>query len=105
VASVPALALALLCSMAARVWLTDGAWPRQDQPDPKDLGLHNTVTVWFIVGSLAAVVLVPLGSLVTLARGRRPVSPWPLTVAVGLFALLFLVLWADLGGLGDWIAD
>lgn len=104
-AAIPGGALALLLSMAVRVRLADGRWPSQDQPDPKDLGLHNTLTVFLIVASFAAVVLVPLGSLAAFAAGRRRLSLGPLAAAVGLFAILFVVLWADVAGLGDWIAD
>ncbi len=104
-AAIPWLALLLLASMALRVRLADGAWPSQNQPDPKELGIHNTITVVAILASFAVALLVPLGALVAFSTGHRPVPVRPPVVAVVGFAAVLLVLWADVGGLGDWLAD
>lgn len=105
-ASVPTVALGLLLSMAVRVRLQDGVWPVRNQPDPKDLGIHNTVTLLAILGSFVVVLLVPVLSLVAYFTGpkrRVPASP-PLVAIVG-FAVLVVVLVTNVGGLGDWFAD
>ncbi len=104
-ASVPTAALLLLLSMALRVWVGDGVWPQRNAPDPKDLGIHNTITVVTILGSFAAVLLVPVFALIStrFSRGRTPLGP--LLLGLTGFAVLFVVLRADLAGLGDWIGD
>lgn len=102
---VPAAALALLVSMAVRVRLADGLWPVRNQPDPKELGIHNTVTVAAILASFVVVLLVPLLALAGHFLGRRRVPVAPPLVAVAGLAILFVVLAADIGGLGDWIGD
>lgn len=102
---VPLTALGLLLSMAVRVQLQDGAWPARNQPDPKDLGLHNTVTVVAILVSFIAVLAVPLIALAAHFLGRRRVPVVPPVLAVVSLAALLLVLVADIAGLGDWIGD
>ena len=104
-AALPTAALGLLLSMAVRVRLDWGAWPVRNQPDPKDLGLHNTITVAAILGSFAAVVVVPLLALAGSVLGRRRAPVWPPVLAVAGFVLLVVVVRGDLGGLGQWIAD
>lgn len=105
VGSVPVVALLLLGSMAVRVRLADGAWPVRNQPDPKDLGFHNTATIVAMLASFLAAVLLPLGTLAAFFSGYRRVPIGPTVLAVVGFAALFLTLRADIGGLGDWIAD
>ena len=103
---VPVAALALLLSMAVRVRLVDGRWPTRNQPDPKDLGFHNTITVLVTLASFVVVLVVPVLALVaSLAghRGRIPVKP-PVVAVAGLAALM-VVLVGDIGGLGTWIGD
>ncbi len=102
---VPVTALGLLLSMAVRVRLEDGVWPVRNQPDPKDLGLHNTVTVAAILLSFVVVLLIPLIALAGHFFGRRPVPIIPPLLAVASLAVLFVILAADIGGLGDWIGD
>jgi hypothetical protein len=102
---VPVAALGLFVSMAVRVRLTDGVWPMRDQPDPKNLGFHNTVTVAAILASFVVVVLVPIIALAGFFLGRRRVAFLPPLVAVAGFAVLFATLAADVGGLGEWIGD
>ncbi len=103
--SIPVGALVLLLSMAVRVWIADGAWPERNLPDPKDLGVHNTITVLTILASFPAAVVVPLLSLARsrFGRGRTPLGP--LLLGVIGFVVLFVVLRADVAGLGDWIGD
>lgn len=105
VSLVPVAALLLLLSMALRVWIADGAWPERNQPDPKDLGIHNTVTVITILASFPAAIVVPILSLAgsRFGRGRTPFGP--LILGIIGFAVLFVVLRADVAGLGDWIGD
>jgi len=104
-AAVPLMALVLLGTMAVRVRLAEGYWPTQNQPDPKELGIHNSITVAAIVASFAVVLLIPLIALTArlLGQARTPVRP-PILAVAG-FVLMMLVIRADLGGLGDWIAD
>lgn len=101
----PGVALLLLATMAIRVRIADGRWPSRDQPDPKDLGLHNTATVLSIVASFVVGVAVPLLAIWLFAARRRsiPIGP-PIVAAVGL-AVVLLVLRGDPWGLGQWIAD
>ena len=103
--AVPVTALVLLVSMAVRVWITDGAWPERNAPDPKDLGVHNSATVFMILASFPAALLVPLLSLITARRGAGRTPIWPLLVGIVGFAVLLVVLRADVAGLGDWIGD
>lgn len=104
-AALPFASLLLLGSMAVRVRLADGAWPMRNQPDPKELGIHNTVTVLAVVASIAIVLIVPLLALAArlLGQERTPVKP-PIVAIVG-FVLMLLVIRADPGGLGSWLAD
>lgn len=102
---IPFVALALLLSLAVRVWITDGAWPARNAPDPKDLGLHNTATVIAILASFPAAVGVPLLALVGRRFSDRRISLLPLAVGFIGFVTLFIVLRADVAGLGDWIGD
>lgn len=104
-ALLPGAALALLLSMAVRVQLDDGVWPVRNQPDPKDLGLHNTITVVAILASFVAVLIVPLMALGAYFLGHKRIPVKPPVVAVVSLAVLFLILVADLGGLGEWIGD
>lgn len=104
-ASIPTVALGLLLSMAVRVWIVDGAWPARNQPDPKELGIHNSVTVVVILASFVAVLGVPLLALAGSRFSRRPIPLKPLALGLVGFALLFVVLRADVAGLGDWIGD
>lgn len=103
--SIPVAALLLLLSMAVRVWIADGAWPERNLPDPKDLGIHNTITVLTILAAFPAAVVVPLLSLAgsRFWRGRTPVGP--LVLGIIGFIVLFVVLRSDVAGLGDWIGD
>lgn len=101
----PTVALALLLSMALRVWSSTDAWPVRNQPDPKDLGLHNSLTVVAILGSFAAVLVVPLLSLLGVAVGWRRPSARPIVVGLIGAVALYGVLWLDIGGLGEWIGD
>lgn len=104
-AAVPSLALFLLLTMVVRVRLSDGVWPSRNQPDPKELGIHNTLTLVAIVCSFLAVVAVPLIALASASVRRR----WPdvRPILFGLIGVLVLygVLRLDPGGIGDWIAD
>ncbi|MGH1492196.1 MAG: hypothetical protein ACRBK7_22885 [Acidimicrobiales bacterium] len=102
---VPTAALALLGSMALRVRLDDGVWPIRNQPDPKDLGLHNTVTIMVILASFVVVLLVPLIALAGYFSGNRRVPVAPPVVGVVTLAILLAILVGDLGGLGEWIGD
>ncbi len=102
---IPAAALGLLVSMAVRVRLDSGVWPVRNQPDPKDLGIHNTVTTVAILVSFVAVLLVPLIALVAYFRGHRRIPVKAPIFAVVSLAILFAVLVGDVGGLGDWIGD
>lgn len=104
-AAIPGLGLILLGSMALRVRLADGAWPVRNQPDPKDLGLHNSITLGVILASFVIAAVVPLLALGAFMSGRRRISAGPPLLAVGGFIVLFVVLRSDVGGLGDWIAD
>ena len=104
-ASLPVVSLLLLLSMALRVRLADGAWPVRNMPDPKTLGIHNTITILGFVGSFAAVILVPVLTLAAFLFGQKRTSIRPVVLAIVGFVVLFLVLRLDLGGLGDWIAD
>lgn len=104
-ASIPTISLGLLLTLALRVRLADGAWPIRNQPDPKTLGFHNTLTIIGFLASFVVVVIVPLITLAAFALGQRRTSIRPVILtALGCLAL-FLVLRLDLGGLGDWIAD
>ncbi|MEM7325421.1 MAG: hypothetical protein AAF531_20205 [Actinomycetota bacterium] len=105
VASTPIVALVLLLSMALRVWITDGSWPVRNVPDPKDLGFHNTVTVVAILASFPAAIAVPILAVAGTRFSRRRIPLWPLAAGILGFAVLFVVLRADLFGLGDWIGD
>lgn len=104
-ASLPLVSLLLLFSMAVRVRLADGAWPTRNQPDPKDLGIHNTITVLAVVASFAVVLIVPLAALAArlLGHERSPVKAPVLAVAGFVVMLLFIRV--DIGGLGSWLAD
>lgn len=102
---VPTAAVALVLSMAVRVRIAEGVWPVQNQPDPKTLGLHNSLTIAAIIGSFVIVILVPILTLVAFALGQRRTSIKPLIVATIGFIVMFAFLRLDLGGLGDWIAD
>ncbi len=102
---IPTSAVVLLATMAVRVRLADGSWPTQNQPDPKTLGLHNTVTIGAFVLSFVVVVLVPMLTLAAFALGQRRTPIKPLIVALAGFVVMFAILRLDLGGLGDWIAD
>ncbi len=104
-AAVPVAALALLASMVVRVRLADGAWPSRDQPDPKDLGWHNSVTAVAIVASFLVVVLVLGLTGLAAVAGHRRVVVVPLLLAVGAVVILAAILWGDPGGIGQWIAD
>lgn len=103
--SVPVVALLLLLSMAVRVWIADGAWPERNQPDPKDLGIHNTITVLTILAAFPAAIVVPILSLAGPRFGRDRTPLVPLALGIAGFVVLFVVLRADVGGLGDWIGD
>ncbi len=103
--SIPAVATMLLLSMALRVRLSDGAWPVRNEPDPKELGIHHTITELCIVGSFLVAILVPIIALVGYGTGRRRLAVTPLLVAAVGFGVLMLILRADPGGLGRWIAD
>jgi amino acid transporter len=105
-AAIPSAALALILSMAVRVRIQSGSWPIRNQPDPKDLGIHNTITLLAILASFVAVVAVPMLSLALYFRRRDRAVPYapPLVAVVGLIAL-FALLAGDIGGLGEWIAD
>ncbi len=102
---VPVAALGLLLSMAVRVRLADGRWPTRNQPDPKDLGLHNTITVLAMLASFVVVLAVPILALVASLAGRPRIPVQPPIVAVAGLAALVIVLVGDLGGLGTWIGD
>lgn len=104
-ALVPVLSVVLLLSMAIRVRIGEGVWPTQNQPDPKTLGLHNTVTIGALLGSFVVVILVPMLTLAAFFLGQRRTSIKPLAVAIIGFVVMFAILRLDLGGLGDWIAD
>jgi hypothetical protein len=104
-AALPVVSLLLLLSMALRVRLADGAWPVRNMPDPKTLGIHNTVTIIALLGSFVAVILVPLLTLAVFFLGQKRTSNRPVLLAIVGFVVLFLVLRLDLGGLGDWFAD
>ncbi len=102
---IPALSIVLLASMAIRVRLADGSWPTVNQPDPKTLGVHNTVTIAAIVISFVVVVLVPIVTLAAFALGQRRISIRPLVASIVGFVVMFAILRLDPGGLGAWIAD
>ncbi len=102
---IPALAVVLLMSMAVRVRLADGVWPVTNQPDPKTLGVHNTVTIAAIVASFIIVVLVPIATLAAFALGQRRISIRPVVMSIVGFVVMFAILRLDPGGLGAWIAD
>lgn len=104
-ALIPWLTLASLFVMVLRVRLAEGVWPVFNDPDPKTLGLQNTLTILGVIGSFVAVVVVPLLTLVAFITGQRHISLRPLAV-VGLgFLALVLVLRLDPGGIGSWLAD
>lgn len=103
--SVPAAAMALLLSMAVRVRLADGAWPIRNEPDPKELGFHNTATIVVILVSFASVVVVPLLTIVLARSKSRRLPIGPLLLNLVGFILLVVILRADVGGLGNWIGD
>lgn len=105
VALVPALALLLLLSMVVRVRLADGAWPSYNNPDPKELGLHYTISIVAFLGAFVAAVMAPILALVAFLRGHRSVTIAPLAVAGIGFVVYLLVLRLDVGGLGAWFAD
>ncbi len=104
-AAVPAAAVLLLASMALRVRVADGIWPTRNTPDPKTLGLHNTITVLLIVASFVAAVVVPLATAGAFAAGHRRVPVGPLLTSLVSIVILVGVLWLDPGGIGQWIAD
>ncbi|MEM9564310.1 MAG: hypothetical protein AAGA93_16930 [Actinomycetota bacterium] len=104
-AAVPTAALLLLASMVLRVRLADGAWPTRNAPDPKTLGLHNSVSVLAIVVSFVVAAVVPLATAGAFAAGHRRVPIGPLLTSLVSIVILVLVLWLDPGGIGQWIAD
>lgn len=104
-ASLPIVASLLLASLAVRSRLANGSWPSIDNPDPKTFGVHYDLALVGFIAAFAAVLIVPILALVAFVTGNRRVTIRPMIVAFLSFALYFLFIRIDIGGIGEWFAD
>jgi len=105
VASFPMAAGALLASLAIRSRLADGDWPTLNNPDPKDFGFHYDLSLVGFLAAFLAVIVVPVIALIAFATGKKRITIRPVVLAFVSFALYFLFLRLDVGGIGSWFAD
>lgn len=104
-ACLPLLASVLLASLTIRSRLENGEWPSLNQPDPKVFGFHYDLALIGFLAAFAAALIVPIVALVAFATGHRRVTIRPTVLAFVSFALYFLFVRFDIGGIGTWFAD
>ncbi len=104
-ASLPLIASILLASLTIRSRFENGEWPSYNQPDPKVFGFHYDLALVGFLAAFAAALIVPIVALVAFATGHRRVTVRPMILAFVSFALYFLFVRFDIGGVGTWFAD